>query len=82
MKLICIDYLKLDRSKGGYEDLLVITDHFSRYAKAIPTKNQTAYTTAKALYEKKKSSTMDFQLFCVLIKGLILNLRSSRNYVK
>ena len=51
MELVCIDYLKLDRSKSGYEDVLVITDLFSRYAQAIPTKNQTAYTTAKALYE-------------------------------
>ena len=51
MELVCIDFLKLDRSRGGYEDVLVITDHFSRYAQAIQTKKQTAYTTAKALYE-------------------------------
>ena len=51
MELVCIDFLKLDVSKGGYEDVLVITEHFSRYSQAIPTKNQTAYTTAKALYE-------------------------------
>ena len=51
MELVCIDYLSLERSKGGFENILVITDHFSCYAQAIPTRNQTAATTAKALYE-------------------------------
>ena len=51
MQLVCMDFLKLDKCKGGYEDVLVITDHFSRYAKAIPCRNQKATTTARALYE-------------------------------
>ena len=44
VELICIDYLSLERSKGGYEIILLITDHFSRYAQAIPTRNQPART--------------------------------------
>ena len=35
----------------GYSNILVITDHFTKYAVAVPTKNQTAATTAKVLYE-------------------------------
>ena len=51
MEIICLDYLSLERSKGRVENILVITDHFSRYAKAIPTKNQTARTTARLLFD-------------------------------
>ena len=51
MELVCIDYLSLERSKGGNENILVITDHFSRYAQAIPTRNQTATTTARVLFD-------------------------------
>ena len=51
MELVCIDYLTLETSKGGYGNILVITDHFTRYAVAIPTKNQTARTTADTLFQ-------------------------------
>jgi transposase InsO family protein len=51
MELLCLVYLSLEESKGGVGNILVITDHFSRYAQAYPTTNQTARTTATVLYE-------------------------------
>ena len=39
------------KSKGGTEDILVITDHHTRAAQAIPCGNQKAAVTAKALQE-------------------------------
>ena len=51
LKMVCIDFVSLQQSKGGIERVLVITDHFTRYAQVFPTKNQTAKTTACILFE-------------------------------
>ncbi|KAK6183229.1 hypothetical protein SNE40_010750 [Patella caerulea] len=51
LQLVCIDFLSIEPDNKGIKDVLVITDHFTKYALAIPTKNQTAKTVAEALWE-------------------------------
>ena len=50
MELVCMDYLPLETSKAGFENILVVTDHFAKYSQAYPTRNQTAEMTAQILY--------------------------------
>ena len=50
MELVHMDVLSIEPSKGNIENVLVITDHFTRYAQAYASKTQTGQATAKLLW--------------------------------
>ena len=52
LDLLCLDFTKIDPSKTGKENVLVMTDAFSKFSIAVVTPNQKALTVAKALVEK------------------------------
>ncbi len=51
-ELVCMDFLSLEESKGKVKNILVITDHFTRYSWAFATKDQEAKTVANILFKE------------------------------
>ena len=84
-----MDFLKLEPDRSGYQYILVITDHFSRYAQAVPTRDKSSRTVARVLWEqyflhygipKRLHSDQGREFDNNLIKGLasLLGVSKSR----
>ena len=52
MNLLCLDFTKINPSRTGKENVLVITDAFSKFSVAVVTPNQKALIVAKVLVDK------------------------------
>ena len=52
MDLVCVDFTKVDTLKDGKENILVLTDTFTKFSQVFVTPNQKAITIAKILVDK------------------------------
>uniref|UniRef100_A0AAQ4QQF4 Gypsy retrotransposon integrase-like protein 1 n=1 Tax=Gasterosteus aculeatus aculeatus TaxID=481459 RepID=A0AAQ4QQF4_GASAC len=52
LDLVCIDFLSMEPDSRGISNVLVVTDHYTRYAQDFPARNQKALTVAQILVEK------------------------------
>uniref|UniRef100_A0A3B3C2E1 Integrase catalytic domain-containing protein n=1 Tax=Oryzias melastigma TaxID=30732 RepID=A0A3B3C2E1_ORYME len=50
MHIVAMDFLSLSRPTDRFQNILVLTDLFTKYAWAVPTADQTAISTARALW--------------------------------
>lgn len=52
LETVAMDFTVLERSTSGFENVLVMTDVFSKLTIAVPTKDQTAKTVAKVFVQE------------------------------
>ena len=52
MDPMCVDFTKVDPSKDGKENILVLTDAFTKFSQAFVTPNQKVITIVKILVDK------------------------------
>ena len=50
LEVVGVNFLHLEKSSGSFEYILLLTDYFTHYTQAYPTKNKIAKTAVNHLY--------------------------------
>lgn len=79
LQIVSVDFLSLETTRSGMCNILVMMDHFTRYAVAVPTTDQTAVTTARVLWKHFIQSFGGLNS-CTLTRAQILNRGSLKSY--
>ena len=77
LEMLCIVILSLETSNGGFEKFLVMSDHFFKFAQAVPTRNQLVTTVAKIIL----LFTTVFPFVYTVTRGELFNQKLSENCV-
>ena len=75
MDLVCIDFTKVESSKDGKENILVLTDVFTKFSQAFVTPNQKAITIAKILVENGFMYMVFLHIYTAM-KAIALTMKS------
>ena len=51
-EVVAIDFIHLDRCKGGYEYVLVVTDFFTKFVQMYATKSRSSKAAAKKIFDE------------------------------
>lgn len=51
-EILALDFTLLEPASDGRENVLILTDIFTKYSQAVPTKDQKAHTVARALVQE------------------------------